>query len=227
MAPAGGRDGPPPPDGGWGWFIVLSSFTLQALTIGITYTFGVIFVKFMDVFEVDEATTAWIGSIQPCLLYLTGKPFLPQQCQDQVLLVRSHRAKAKVTLFSPSQKSTEPTKVKLSFELVQSLKTIMLNLHIKYSLLTQLSQRQRCLHDRFGVNLTLLQHPPNIHCLWVPWRDECDCYSIMYPSPQGSTLSLPSHLVSLGGRGCTNKFMVGFKIRATFGDVYPLPEIKS
>ena len=62
----------PAPDGGWGWFIVLSSFLLQALTIGITYTFGVIFVKFMDVFGADEATTSWIGSIQPCLLYLTG-----------------------------------------------------------------------------------------------------------------------------------------------------------
>ena len=62
-----------PPDGGWGWFIVLSSFLLQALTIGITYTFGVIFVKFMHVFGADEATTSWIGSIQPCLLYLTGK----------------------------------------------------------------------------------------------------------------------------------------------------------
>lgn len=65
----------PAPDGGWGWFIVLSSFLLQALTIGITYTFGVIFVKFMDVFGADEATTSWIGSIQPCLLYLTGKVY--------------------------------------------------------------------------------------------------------------------------------------------------------
>ena len=62
----------PAPDGGWGWFIVLASFLLQALTIGITYTFGVMFIKFMDVFESDEGTTSWIGSIQPCLLYLTG-----------------------------------------------------------------------------------------------------------------------------------------------------------
>ena len=64
------------PDGGWGWVVVLSSFLLQFLTIGITYTFGVMLVALTDPingFGTGESETAWIGSIQPCLLYFTGK----------------------------------------------------------------------------------------------------------------------------------------------------------
>ncbi|CAD5116583.1 DgyrCDS5460 [Dimorphilus gyrociliatus] len=59
-------------DGGYGWLIVLASFVNQALTVGITYTFGVILVKLLDTFKSEESTTAWIGSIQSCLLYLVG-----------------------------------------------------------------------------------------------------------------------------------------------------------
>lgn len=74
MAPVANTEGgPPPPDGGWGWLVVLASFILQALTIGITYTFGVLFVALLDEFGESEATTSWIGSIQPALLYFTGK----------------------------------------------------------------------------------------------------------------------------------------------------------
>lgn len=73
MAGPGSAASPNAPDGGWGWFVVMASFTLQALTIGITYTFGVIFVDLLDYFKEGQSTTAWIGSIQPCLLYLTGK----------------------------------------------------------------------------------------------------------------------------------------------------------
>lgn len=60
------------PDGGWGWIVVISSFYFQALTIGITYTFGIKLVALKETFPVSESIIAWIGSIQPCLLYLTG-----------------------------------------------------------------------------------------------------------------------------------------------------------
>ena len=65
---------PPAPDGGWGWVVVFASFVIQSLTIGITYTFGILFVELLDVFDAGESTTAWIGSIQPALLYMTGMP---------------------------------------------------------------------------------------------------------------------------------------------------------
>ena len=61
------------PDGGWGWAVCFASFLLQLLTIGITYTFGILFVDLLEYFGESEATTAWIGSIQPCLLYFTGE----------------------------------------------------------------------------------------------------------------------------------------------------------
>ena len=63
---------PVAPDGGWGWLVCFGSFTLQALTVGITYTFGIIFVELLDYFKTTESTAAWIGSIQPALLYFTG-----------------------------------------------------------------------------------------------------------------------------------------------------------
>jgi hypothetical protein len=58
------------PDGGWGWVIVVASFILQALSVGIAYTFGVIYVKLLEFFKDSQSSTAWIGSIQPALLYL-------------------------------------------------------------------------------------------------------------------------------------------------------------
>ena len=60
------------PDGGWGWVVVLSSFVLQGLTSGSTYTFGIMYVELLAYFQASRSATAWIGSIQPCLLYMTG-----------------------------------------------------------------------------------------------------------------------------------------------------------
>ena len=67
-----GNGDPRAPDGGWGWVVCFGSFMLQALTIGVTYTFGILFVELLHHFDSSEAETAWIGSIQPCLLYFTG-----------------------------------------------------------------------------------------------------------------------------------------------------------
>ncbi len=75
--------------------IVFASFTLQALTIGITYTFGVLFVDLLDAFGAGESTTSWIGSIQPALLYLTG----------EFLRIRLHFGLHQLHLTSPSPSS--------------------------------------------------------------------------------------------------------------------------
>jgi len=71
MAP-GGRSIYVAPDGGWGWVVVFGAFVLQALTVGSAFTFGVLYVELLDVFGQPEGVTAWIGSIQTSLLYLTG-----------------------------------------------------------------------------------------------------------------------------------------------------------
>jgi hypothetical protein len=54
------------------WIVVAGCFIVQALTIGSTYTFGVIYVDLLQEFGQSKAATAWIGSIQSALLYLTG-----------------------------------------------------------------------------------------------------------------------------------------------------------
>ena len=60
------------PDGGWGWLVVFASFVLQTLSIGVTYTFGILLSELMSFFNASESTLAWIGSIQAALLYFTG-----------------------------------------------------------------------------------------------------------------------------------------------------------
>ena len=85
-SPAGNNDPQPAPDGGWGWVVCFASFMLQALTIGVTYTFGIIFVELLDYFDANEATASWIGSIQPCLLYFTGESPLGSVAYSHVFL---------------------------------------------------------------------------------------------------------------------------------------------
>ena len=60
-------------DGYWGWIVVVGCFFAQALTIGSTYTFGIVFVEFLEEFGHSRAVTSWIGSIQTALLYMTGR----------------------------------------------------------------------------------------------------------------------------------------------------------
>ncbi|XP_043275275.1 monocarboxylate transporter 12 [Venturia canescens] len=61
MDPCSGQ--PPPPDGGWGWFVVFGSFMIHIVTDGVTYSFGVFYSEFLDYFGEGKGATAWIASI--------------------------------------------------------------------------------------------------------------------------------------------------------------------
>ncbi|KAE8590020.1 hypothetical protein XENTR_v10017906 [Xenopus tropicalis] len=52
-----------PPDGGWGWVIVVSSFFIQFLSYGSPLAVGVLYVEWLDTFEEGKGKTAWIGSL--------------------------------------------------------------------------------------------------------------------------------------------------------------------
>ncbi|XP_070568251.1 monocarboxylate transporter 13-like [Ptychodera flava] len=54
------------PDGGWGWAVVFASFLATSLCGGSIYSFGVLYVAYLDEFERSKAATAWIGSIFTC-----------------------------------------------------------------------------------------------------------------------------------------------------------------
>ncbi|XP_015607738.1 monocarboxylate transporter 12 [Cephus cinctus] len=53
----------PPPDGGWGWWVVFASFMIHIVTDGVTYSFGVFYLEFLNYFDEGKGTTAWIASI--------------------------------------------------------------------------------------------------------------------------------------------------------------------
>lgn len=65
---------PPPPDGGYGWVIVVASFFCNMVVDGITYTFGVFLTQFVDYFGEGKGKVAWVGSI------LTGMCFIAGEC---------------------------------------------------------------------------------------------------------------------------------------------------
>ncbi|XP_044741743.1 uncharacterized protein LOC123302738 [Chrysoperla carnea] len=52
-----------PPDGGWGWLILLGSMMVNILVPGTVKSFGVLFVEFLEVFEASPAAAAWIPAL--------------------------------------------------------------------------------------------------------------------------------------------------------------------
>lgn len=61
-----------PPDGGWGWVVVVASFVVNLIADGITFSFGVIFVEFLKYFGQNRGTTAWVGSLFMAMPLLSG-----------------------------------------------------------------------------------------------------------------------------------------------------------
>lgn len=52
-----------PPDGGWGWLVLLGSTMVNVLVPGTVKSFGVLFVVFVEVFEASPATASWIPAL--------------------------------------------------------------------------------------------------------------------------------------------------------------------
>ncbi|KAI1285367.1 Monocarboxylate transporter 14 [Halotydeus destructor] len=53
-----------PPDGGWGWMVVLASFMCNFIVDGIIFSFGIIIREMSKEFGESKGMTAWIGSLQ-------------------------------------------------------------------------------------------------------------------------------------------------------------------
>lgn len=62
-----------PPDGGWGWMVVFSSFLIHVIADGVVYSFGVFLMEFVDYFNSGRAAASWIGSLQPAVTYTVGE----------------------------------------------------------------------------------------------------------------------------------------------------------
>ncbi|XP_076658055.1 uncharacterized protein LOC143362097 isoform X2 [Halictus rubicundus] len=61
-----------PPDGGWGWVVVVAAFIVNLIGDGVTFSFGVIYVEFLNYFDEGKFKTAWIGSIFMAMPLLCG-----------------------------------------------------------------------------------------------------------------------------------------------------------
>ena len=57
------HDLPPPPDGGYGWVVVLASFMCNMIVDGIAYTFGIFLDDFATTFNEGKGKVAWAGSL--------------------------------------------------------------------------------------------------------------------------------------------------------------------
>ena len=63
---------PTPPDGGWGWMVVISSFLVHLIADGCAFSFGVLYAELLDYFGESKGKTAWVGSLFVSVPLMTG-----------------------------------------------------------------------------------------------------------------------------------------------------------
>lgn len=69
-----------PPDGGWGWVIVVVSFFTQFLCYGSPLAVGVLYLEWLDAFGEGKGKTAWVGSLA------NGIGLLASKCRSSICL---------------------------------------------------------------------------------------------------------------------------------------------
>ena len=62
-----------PPDGGWGWIVLLGCFIITGFSYAFPKAVSIYFKELMHDFHVGYSDTAWISSIMLAMLYGTGK----------------------------------------------------------------------------------------------------------------------------------------------------------
>ncbi|XP_026531081.1 monocarboxylate transporter 10-like [Notechis scutatus] len=62
----------PPPNGGWGWVVVLAAATHGLLVGGFHSAFGVYMMPLLDTFKSSNSQIAWIGSISYAFIMIFG-----------------------------------------------------------------------------------------------------------------------------------------------------------
>ena len=56
-----------------GWLVVVSSFFVRFLTDGLVFSFGILYIEFLDEFQDTRAVTAFTGALATGVMNLSGK----------------------------------------------------------------------------------------------------------------------------------------------------------
>lgn len=70
----------PPPDGGFGWVVIIAAFCVQFFVLGVMNNFGVLFSELLVEFNSSKSETSWVGSITYGVMFLTG-PISTSLCE--------------------------------------------------------------------------------------------------------------------------------------------------
>lgn len=65
---------PEPPDGGWGWVVMIASFFNNFILDGISYCFGVFLYEYVNYFDSSISSTSLANSLLCGIYLLVGKP---------------------------------------------------------------------------------------------------------------------------------------------------------
>lgn len=61
-----------PPDGGWGWVVMMASFLCNIVVDGIIFSFGLVVSNLATSFEVPVSTVSWVASLLAGFYLLAG-----------------------------------------------------------------------------------------------------------------------------------------------------------
>ncbi len=64
---------PDPPDGGYGWVIVIVAFFIYTLSMITMANFGIFLVELVEQYQAPNAVIGWIGALQLACHGLVGK----------------------------------------------------------------------------------------------------------------------------------------------------------
>lgn len=56
---------PLPPDGGYGWVVMIAACLCSVIVDGLCFSFGIFFTEFINTFESSNAKTSFVGSLVP------------------------------------------------------------------------------------------------------------------------------------------------------------------
>ena len=62
-----------PPDGGYGWVVVVACFFNYSMVLLLSMSFSVLYKEYMEVFDADVVSVGTVAAYQTITLHIAGK----------------------------------------------------------------------------------------------------------------------------------------------------------